>query len=65
MCYMTVLKKTLTTAMLCATLVAVLGCSKSTWKQIGDDSREAAETVGQVFEGAVKGAIEAVEKPKE
>ena len=44
-----------------ALLIGLGGCSKTTWKQIGDDSREALETTGEVIEGATKGAIKAVE----
>lgn len=46
----------------CVLVVTAWGCSKSTWQQIGDDTRKAAETTGQAIEGATKGAIDAVEK---
>ncbi|HSH71281.1 MAG TPA: hypothetical protein VK997_15270 [Deferrisomatales bacterium] len=50
-------------ATLCmALLIGLAGCSKATWKQIGDDSRKAMESTGKAIEGAAKGAIEAVEK---
>jgi predicted small secreted protein len=45
-----------------AVLVSTWGCSKATWKQIGEDTREGLETTGQAIEGAAKGAIEAIEK---
>lgn len=47
-------------ALVVALLIGLGGCSKSTWKQIGDDSRKAMETTGEVIEGAAKGAIKAV-----
>ena len=45
-----------------ALLLGGFGCSKATWKQIGDDTRKGMETTGEAIEGAVKGGIDAVEK---
>lgn len=59
---MTARNLAITAAFWAALLAGLGGCSKATWKQVGDDTRKALETTGQAIEGAAKGAIEAVEE---
>ena len=54
------IRPAIATTLAAALLLAASGCSKATWKKIGDDTRKAAETTGKAIEGAVQGGIDAV-----